>query len=84
MAEPTLAHVAQLRSAALSSPLQQIAMGLVIVFMRRSAAPVPSATYDVLPDPIGWALVLAGVPRAGAGETRPSRRHRWLAVAAGW
>ena len=46
------------------SPLQKIAMGLVIVFLPayfpRDPHPV-WAVYDALPDPIGWLLVVAGV-----------------------
>jgi hypothetical protein len=46
------------------SPLQRIAMGLVIVFLPayfpRDPHPV-WAVYDALPDPIGWLLVIAGV-----------------------
>ena len=38
------------------TPLQKIAMGLVIVFLSASFA-----GYDGLPDPLGWALVLAGL-----------------------
>jgi hypothetical protein len=46
------------------SPLQKIAMGLVIVIGTAlfPANPSPSwQRYDALPDPIGWALVLLGV-----------------------
>jgi hypothetical protein len=38
------------------TPLQKVAMGLVIVFLRAELAGV-----DALPDPLGWVLVLAGV-----------------------
>jgi hypothetical protein len=37
------------------SPLQKVAMGLVIVFLRAELGGV-----DALPDPVGWVLVLAG------------------------
>ena len=37
------------------SPLQKVAMGLVIVFLRAELGGI-----DALPDPVGWALVLAG------------------------
>jgi hypothetical protein len=46
------------------SPLQKIAMGLVIVIGTAlfPANPSPSwQRYDALPDPIGWMLVLLGV-----------------------
>jgi hypothetical protein len=46
------------------SPLQKIAMGLVIVIGTAlfPANPSPSwQRYDALPDPIGWTLVLLGV-----------------------
>ena len=65
------------------SPLQKIAMGLLIVFLPAyfPGHPHPEwAFYDALPDPIGWILVLIGV--------RELSRHldvdvaRWLCVAA--
>lgn len=40
------------------SPLQQVAMGLVIVALTAQAG-----GYDLLPDPIGWALAIGGVVR---------------------
>ena len=46
------------------SPLQKIAMGLVVVFLPAyfPAHPHPAwRFYDALPDPIGWVLVLVGV-----------------------
>jgi hypothetical protein len=46
------------------SPLQKIAMGLVIVFVPAyfPAHPHPAwQFYDALPDPVGWALVLWGL-----------------------
>ena len=46
------------------SPLQKIAMGLVIVLLPADFPhhPHPAwAFYDALPDPIGWLLVVAGV-----------------------
>jgi hypothetical protein len=46
------------------SPLQKIAMGLVIVLVPANFPhdPHPAwAFYDALPDPVGWLLVLAGV-----------------------
>jgi len=46
------------------SPLQRIAMGLVIVLLPANFPHDPHpvwAFYDALPDPLGWALVLTGV-----------------------
>jgi hypothetical protein len=46
------------------SPLQRIAMGLVIVFLPAGFPQHPDPVwevYDALPDPVGWLLVLAGV-----------------------
>jgi hypothetical protein len=46
------------------SPLQRIAMGLVIVLVPANFPhdPHPAwAFYDALPDPVGWLLVLSGV-----------------------
>jgi hypothetical protein len=46
------------------SPLQRIAMGLVIVFVPANFPHDPHpvwAFYDALPDPLGWLLVLSGV-----------------------
>jgi hypothetical protein len=46
------------------SPLQRIAMGLVIVLVPANFPhdPHPAwAFYDALPDPLGWLLVLSGV-----------------------
>ena len=38
------------------TPLQKVAMGLVIVFLR-----APFGGFDALVDPVGWGLVLAGL-----------------------
>jgi hypothetical protein len=63
------------------SPLQKIAMGLVIVIGTAlfPADPSPSwARYDALPDPLGWLLVLVGtfaLTRANAAFDST----RWLA-----
>lgn len=38
------------------TPLQKVAMGLVIVFLSARFA-----GYDALPDPVGWGLVVAGL-----------------------
>ena len=46
------------------SPLQRIAMGLVIVLVPANFPHEPHPAwefYDALPDPIGWLLVIAGV-----------------------
>lgn len=46
------------------SPLQRIAMGLVIIVLTAPlpADPTPSwKQYDALPDPVGWLLVVLGV-----------------------
>lgn len=54
-------------------PLVSIALGLVVVL-----ASVPTAGgYDVLADPLGWALVVAGV----AGLTGSRRRGLLIALA---
>ncbi len=42
------------------SPLQKIAMGLVIVYIPASFE-ISGEWYDALPDPLGWVLVLAGM-----------------------
>ena len=73
------------RSDALGSPLQKIAMGLVIVLLQAPFPPHPSPTwerYDVLPDPVGWALVLAGTLALTSADPvfAPTR---WLAGVAG-
>ena len=46
------------------SPLQRIAMGLVIVLVPANFPHAPHPVwqvYDALPDPIGWLLVIVGV-----------------------
>ena len=46
------------------SPLQRIAMGLVIVLVPANFPHDPRPTwefYDALPDPVGWVLVLMGL-----------------------
>jgi hypothetical protein len=59
------------------TPLQKVAMGLVIVFLTARFA-----GYDALPDPVGWGLAIAGlVPlrtRVPHGGTL-----LWLGVVAG-
>ena len=67
------------------SPLQKIAMGLVIVVGTAVFPPNPSPAwerYDALPDPLGWLLVLFGtiaLTRANAAFDST----RWLAAVAG-
>lgn len=67
------------------SPLQKIAMGLVIVIGSAlfPANPSPSwAKYDALPDPLGWVLIVLGM----VGLARTDERFatsRWLAIVAG-
>ncbi|KQT91969.1 hypothetical protein ASG49_08220 [Marmoricola sp. Leaf446] len=61
------------------SPLQRVALGLLVVFASATWPPDPSpswARYDLLADPVGWALVLWGVlalarvePRFAAART---------------
>ncbi len=73
------------RSEALGTPLQKIAMGLVIVLLQAPFPPHPSPSwerYDILPNPIGWALVIAGT-LALARANPAFEAHRWLAVTAG-
>jgi hypothetical protein len=63
------------------SPLQKIAMGMVIVIGSAFFPPNPSPSwerYDALPDPLGWLLVLFGVfALARVDDTFAS--SRWLA-----
>jgi hypothetical protein len=42
------------------SPLQKIAMGLIIVFVPANFE-IAHHVYDALPDPLGWLLVLSGM-----------------------
>lgn len=64
--------------------LQKIAMGILITILR---APVPAhpnpawRVYNLLPGPIGWLFVLAGL-RALAGTAVRTQRPRLLAVLA--
>jgi hypothetical protein len=67
------------------SPLQKIAMGLVVVvgFAYVPARPSPSwAHYDVLADPLGWVLVLLGTVALTRADPAYSST-RWLAALAG-
>jgi hypothetical protein len=50
------------------SPLQRIAMGLVLVFLPANFPHDPHPDwqfYDALPDPVGWLLVISGVRLLG-------------------
>lgn len=67
------------------TPLQKIAMGLVIVLLPAyfPAHPHPVwAVYDALPDPVGWVLVVAGVWALARETGRDLTVVKWLAVAA--
>lgn len=67
------------------SPLQKIAMGLVIVLLPANfpANPHPAWDfYDALPDPIGWAMVVAGVWALGRSSQLELTAVKWLAVVA--
>jgi hypothetical protein len=67
------------------SPLQRIAMGMVVVVGTATFPPHPSPSwerYDALPDPLGWALVLWGV-FALARTDDAFGSTRWLAALAG-
>ncbi|MGN6251499.1 MAG: hypothetical protein ACTHNS_06780 [Marmoricola sp.] len=71
------------------SPLQKIAIGLVIVLLPAyfPAHPHPVwALYDALPDPIGWVLVVLGVRDLGRSPTRSEALDldlpRWMSVLA--
>jgi hypothetical protein len=69
----------------MGSPLQKVAMGMVIVvlFAYFPAHPSPDwKHYDALADPVGWLLVVVGM----AALTRADATFgtsRWLAVLAG-
>ncbi|MGH3412335.1 MAG: hypothetical protein ACRDPH_04560 [Marmoricola sp.] len=67
------------------TPLQKIGMGLVIVLLPAyfpAHAHPPWAVYDALPDPIGWALVVAGVWALGRTGDLGLTVVKWLAVVA--
>ena len=63
------------------SPLQKIAMGMVIVIGSAlfPADPTPSwQRYDALPDPLGWLLVLLGIFALSRADAAFAS-SRWLA-----
>lgn len=64
------------------SPLQRIAMGLVLI-----AAPtgfqIGDYVWDLVPDPLGWLLILAGLRGLGGHlDLRPLTPLAWAALAA--
>jgi len=67
------------------SPLQRIAMGLVIVLVPAYFPHDPHPAwqvYDALPDPIGWLLVITGVRALGAHlDVDVVRWFAWAAFA---
>jgi len=67
------------------TPLQKIAMGLVIVVLPAYFPRDPHPAwkfYDALPDPVGWALVVAGVWALAKASRLELSTVRWLAVLA--
>lgn len=58
------------------TPLQQIALGLVIVVLTAQVGDV-----DLLADPLGWLLVLTGVARLRRATPRPLPRPGLVLVA---
>ena len=69
------------------SPLQRIALGLVVVVVSAGWPPDPSPSwqhYDLLADPLGWALVVWGVLALGRVEGTGGRLAplRWPALLA--
>ena len=77
--QPTLAAMG------LGSPLQKVAMGLVVVvaYAYFPAEPSPSwERYDALADPVGWVLVVLGMVALGRANDAFALT-RWLAVLAG-
>ena len=67
------------------TPLQKIAMGLVIVLVPANFPRDPHPEwrfYDALPDPLGWLLVLAGVWALSRASDLDLDVVRWLGVVA--
>ncbi|SDS88754.1 hypothetical protein SAMN04488570_2952 [Nocardioides scoriae] len=67
------------------SPLQRIGLGLVVVVASATVGPSASQRYDLLADPLGWALVLWGVLALGRVDGTGERLAllRWPALLAG-
>ena len=64
------------------SPLQKIAMGLLIVFWTAPFS-IDGYAWDGLPDPIGWILVLVGVHALRRHlDVELAIRTAWVALAA--
>lgn len=59
------------------TPLQQIALGLVVIVLT-----APVGEIDLLLDPVGWLLVLGGVARLRTGAPRPLPRSGLVTLAA--
>ena len=67
------------------TPLQKIAMGLVVVLVPANFPRDPHPAwryYDALPDPIGWGLVLAGLWALARSSDLDLDVTRWLGVLA--
>lgn len=67
------------------TPLQKIAMGLVIVLLPAyfpAHAHPEWRIYDALPDPLGWLLVVAGVWALARASDLELTTVKWLAVVA--
>ena len=67
------------------TPLQKIAMGLVVVLVPANFPRDPHPEwrfYDALPDPLGWLLVLAGVWALTRASDLDLDMVRWLGVVA--
>ena len=67
------------------TPLQKIAMGLVVVLVPANFPRDPHPVwrfYDALPDPVGWVLVLVGVSALARASDLDLDVARWLGVVA--
>lgn len=67
------------------TPLQKVAIGLVIVLIPADFPHDPHPAwkfYDALPDPVGWAFVVAGVWALARAARLELTTVRWLAVLA--
>ena len=66
------------------TPLQRVAVGLLVVFASATWPPDPSpswARYDLLADPVGWGLVLWGTLALARAEPRFASTRPVAAVA---